>query len=456
MNLNRKALRWLYGELPELVAKGVLTPDAAQGIKIHYGDIGEGIGAGRIATIVMAIVGALLVGGGVILLLAHNWVDLSRPTRTVLSFAPLLVAQALAFYTLWTERGTAWREGVGIGLAAAVAASIALVGQTYHIYGELGSFLFVWMLLILPTIYFLNSSAVAAIYLAGITSWAGYAQWRQDDVLLYWPLFALALPHIWLAWRREPFGARAAWLGWAAAIALSVGTGIALEKALPGLWTVIYAAMFATMYLAGRHWSAEEDVGWWRRPFHAFGALGIVGHGLLLTYSWPWNDIGWHYYRWTDDYSKLASVADYLLLVVLLGGSLAFAVLAAMRRQREQLWFGVFPAVAVAAYLLSQGMDTHMPAVLLVNLYLLVLGIAVVVDGIRTTRLGLVNAGMLIVCTLIILRFFDSGFGFIERGIAFIVLGAGFLGTNLVFSRIMGKRKRERLKDEGEKQRAKK
>jgi uncharacterized membrane protein len=446
MSTNRKGWRWLYGELPGLVSAGVLAPEVAERLKAHYGEPGESWSAGRIAGIVMAMLGALLVGGGVILILAHNWADLSRPTRTVLSFAPLLVAQALAFYTLWTGRGTAWREGVGIGLATAVASSIALIGQTYHIHGDLGSFIFTWMLLILPLVYLLNSSAVAAIYLAGITWWAGYAQWRQDDVLLYWPLFALALPHVWLAWRREPFGPRAAWLGWTAVIALSVGTGIALEKTLPGLWTVIYAAMFATLYLAGRRWPAAEDVGWWRRPFHAFGALGIVGLGLMLSCAWPWKNIGWYYYRWTDNYSTLASIVDYLLLLVLLGSAVALAVLAAMRRQWEHLWFGVFPAVAVIAYLLVQSVDTEMPAVLLVNLYLLALGIAVVVAGIRAARLLLVNGGMLIACTLIILRFFDSDFSFVVRGVAFILLGIGFLGANLVFSRILGRQKRERLK----------
>jgi len=451
MNLNRQGWRWLHGELPGLVSAGVLTPEAAEKLKAHYGEPGEGWSAGRIAGIVMAMLGALLVGGGVILLLAHNWADLSRPTRTALSFAPLLVAQALAFYTLWTGRGTAWREGVGIGLATAVASSIALIGQTYHIHGDLGSFIFTWMLLILPVIYLLNSSATAAIYLAGITWWSGYAQWRQDDVLLYWPLFALALPHLWLAWRREPFGARAAWLGWAGCITLSVGTGIALEKALPGLWTVIYASLFAVMYLAGRRWTPSGEVGWWRNPFTAFGACGIVILGLMLSCAWPWDDAGWRYYRWAEEYSQFAAMADYLLLLALLGSAVALVVLAAVQKGRDRLWLGVFPAVILTGYLLAAFLQAEEPAVLLVNLYLLVMGIALGVAGIRNVRLGLVNAGMLVVCPLILLRFFDSDFSFVARGLAFIVLGAGFLGANLVAGRrLKGRRlKAEGGKDEG-------
>ncbi len=446
MASNRKGWRWLHGELPVLVSAGVLTPESAERLKAHYGEPGEGWSAGRIAGIVMGMLGALLVGGGVILLLAHNWADLSRPTRTVLSFAPLLVAQALAFYTLWTGRGTAWREGVGVGLALAVAAAISLIGQTYHIHGDLGAFIFTWMLLILPTIYLLNSSATAAIYLAGITWWAGYAQWRQDDVLLYWPLFALALPHLWLAWRREPFGPRAAWLGWVGCITLSAGTGIALEKALPGLWTVIYAALFATLYLAGRRWTPDEDVAGWRNPLPAFGSCGIVILGLMLSCAWPWDDAGWRSYRWTEGYSQLAAIADYLLLLALLGSAVALAVLAAVQKGRDRLWLGVFPVVVLTGYLLAAFVQAEEPAVLLVNLYLLVMGIALGVAGIRNARLGLVNAGMLVVCSLILLRFFDSDFSFVARGIAFIILGAGFFGANLVAGRRL---KGRRMKDDG-------
>ena len=42
------------------------------------------------------ILGAVLIGGGIILLLAHNWEQLGRPARVAVAFAPLVLSQALA------------------------------------------------------------------------------------------------------------------------------------------------------------------------------------------------------------------------------------------------------------------------------------------------------------------------------------------------------------------------
>jgi hypothetical protein len=39
---------------------------------------------------------------------------------------------------------------------------------------------------------------------------------------------------------------------------------------------------------------------------------------------------------------------------------------------------------------------------------------------------------MLVIAALALARFFDSDFEFVVRGIAFIVIGVGFLVTNLI------------------------
>ena len=100
----------------------------------------------------------------------------------------MAVGQLLALWGILSGRGsTAWREGIAILITAAVAASIALVGQTYHIPGDLGAFLLTWMLLILPLIYLLEASAPCVVYLAGITAWAGYEQGMGGHGVLFAP-----------------------------------------------------------------------------------------------------------------------------------------------------------------------------------------------------------------------------------------------------------------------------
>lgn len=81
--------------------------------------------------------------------------------------------------------------------------------------------------------------------------------------------------------------------------------------------------------------------------------------------------------------------------------------------------------------------EAHHPSIAqaLFNLYLFALGLGALVVGIRSNRLGRANAGLLALSALIIARFFDSDLSFLARGIAFIVVGAGFLTANVVMLR---------------------
>ncbi|HEX8898234.1 MAG TPA: hypothetical protein VF751_06015, partial [Chthoniobacterales bacterium] len=69
---------------------------------------------------------------------------------------------------------------------------------------------------------------------------------------------------------------------------------------------------------------------------------------------------------------------------------------------------------------------------LLLNFFLLALGVFTLLRGIRAGRAVEANLGMLVIAILATARFFDSEFEFVVRGIAFIAIGLGFLATNLV------------------------
>jgi len=434
--MNKKCLRWLYGELPELVSRAVISAETAEGIRRHYGEIDSGSGR-RVALTVCSVLGALLIGAGIILLLAHNWEDLARPVRTILAVAPLVVSQALGIWILWTGKtSSAWREGVGLAIALAVAAAIALVGQTYHVPGDLGHFLLAWMLLTLPVVYLLGSALPCVLYFAGITGWAGYQLSEHGYPVFYWLLLALAVPYLYLEARKNPYSPRSAGLGWALSLCLCGGIGLSMERCLPGLWTVVYSGLLATLYLVGKYWFGEAPAAG-QRPFLTIGALGIPVLALVLTFEDVWHEIGWHYYHYGEDYHSLAAWMDYALAAVLPLTAVGLLVTAFRRGKRDALVFGSFPVVVIAGFVLASGQVGLLAATLLMNAYLLVLGIHTIIVGIRRNRIGIVNGGMLMVTALIIARFFDSDFDFLVRGLAFIGIGAGFLVTNVILVKKM-------------------
>jgi hypothetical protein len=68
-------------------------------------------------------------------------------------------------------------------------------------------------------------------------------------------------------------------------------------------------------------------------------------------------------------------------------------------------------------------------------------GITGLAEGWRSGRLVRANAGLLALAGLAVARFFDADVSFLVRGLAFIVVGVGFLLTNLLLIR----RGRERV-----------
>ena len=79
------------------------------------------------------------------------------------------------------------------------------------------------------------------------------------------------------------------------------------------------------------------------------------------------------------------------------------------------------------------------------NLILFVLSILCIFDGARKIDLYNANVGMVTLCTLIILRFFDSELPLSARGVVFLVLGAGFLLFNLYLVKTKRKIKEEAI-----------
>jgi uncharacterized membrane protein len=190
--MNKNAIRWLYGELPGLVGLGVLTADDEKRLRGHYGDA-KPAPAGLIVFIGCAVLGALLVGLGIILLFGHNWEALPRSMRAALSLSTVVSGQIVAAWVLFKKPDSGFKEAAATFLSLMVGASIALIAQTYHMPGDTEGFLLTWMLLVAPVIYLMEASIPAALYLAGITAWVVLS--RDANAPWFWLLAAVPVPH---------------------------------------------------------------------------------------------------------------------------------------------------------------------------------------------------------------------------------------------------------------------
>lgn len=110
---------------------------------------------------VLAVLGGLLLGAAVIMLVAANWQDMPRLMRI-----------GLIFLLIWASYlGGAWRQSRGDRLlpsalyiigASSFGAGLALVGQMYHLSGDMSTAAIVWSLGVLASAFLLRAPVLAA------------------------------------------------------------------------------------------------------------------------------------------------------------------------------------------------------------------------------------------------------------------------------------------------------
>ena len=440
-----KFAQQLVGELPSLVSRNVIDAASAEALRRHYEPQARAT-ASRAASIglaISAILGGLLVGAGIILLIAHNWDDLSRPARAALALLPLVVSVALSGRTILRKmHSAAWREGCGVFWFLSIGASIALVSQTYHLYNDIAGFLLAWMLLALPLVYLLNSGAAfvgclacVVAYTIAVNSGGGWG-WREV-VHLRTPLLLLAttLPfYAWHVWRRRE-SLMVTWLSWAlaAAVLVMMPALIGFRLGFFGV-AICHGMMCVVFYLAGRCWFGESRG--WRSPFRSIGALGIALMAVSLTFPDGYQDL------WESAREGAGGNGNvWTFLAVIYPAWLLLAAFAIWRRKYFNWAAACFPVMLALA--LRMPLAEWMP--LLMSAYVLALGAFTLVSGVKRDSLFSMNEGAVLIAALVVIRFFSDDYSFVARGVAFIVIGCGFLAMNLF---VMGRRRKVKSQTE--------
>ncbi len=443
--MNRKQIDWLLNEIGLWNREGLISDETARELGARYALLRRD--SRSVALVILGSLGALLTGLGIISLLAANWGDLPRSARAVIAFLPLIIAYAAALYGILRRQcSPALCEPLGIFWGLSIGAGIALISQTYHLPGDMETFILTWMVLLVPVLWLTRSLGAVAGYSIGLLFWAGCVESRMGTGILYWPLSALALPLVIAVRRREPEGMRGLFMFWTLLASSIIALGMTLDKSLPGLWIIIYAAFFTVLLL----WGSLADstrLGFSARPLSLCGGGGLAVVLYLLCYEWPWRDIGPAHYRTAGGhYLWVAIVYDFTLTVLLFGIALvlflrwrrgaAGAGLTALERTTHTLWYAA-PMVTVVAYGIASCGDA-VPAeacALLLTLYLAVLSLLTLSAGIAARVLWMLNGGMLLFLALIIGKFFSEEYSFTLKGIVFILSGAIFFTVNLIFAR---------------------
>jgi len=444
--MNRKQINWLLGEIETWHIEGLIGADAALQLKSRYELVKKD--QRPVGLIILGSLGALLIGLGIISLLAANWGAIPRDMRAVISFLPLVISFSVALYgALKMDLSLALTEPLGIFWGLSIGAGIALISQTYHLPGEMETFILTWMILLVPVVWLTRSLGCVAGFYIGLLFWAGYVQNKLGTGILYWPLSALVLPVVMDVKRRSPTGMRGVFMSWSLLVSSIIALGMTLEKSLPGLWIIIYTSFFAVMLLWGTLSDrSESEV--WSRPLSVCGGGGLAVVLYLLCYEWPWEKVGPAHYRYGNGHHLWAAVIyDFSLTAVLLVVALILFFLwrkrasadsgcSVLTRRTSTFWFAA-PLVITVIYGIASYSSERTEALssLLACIYVAVLSLLTIAAGIGLRGLWMINCGMLLFLALVIGKFFSEDYSFTVKGIVFIVSGIIFFIVNTIFAR---------------------
>ncbi|EDP97616.1 DUF2157 domain-containing protein [Kordia algicida OT-1] len=406
--------------LPELVENGIITDEIAQNIKAYYAT-SEEAGSNKLFTI-FGILGATLVGLGIILIMAHNWDNFSKVTKLVCAFLPMILGQVVLGYSIFKDKSMAWKEAATAFLFFAVGACIALVSQVYHVSGDVESFLLAWIVLCVPLLYVTKSKTAVILHLIFITYFAIEAGYGRSTTIphLYFVLLALSLPRYYQMIQSKVPSAVTNILHWLFPLSVIIALPICIDHS-EGVGFLMYVLLFCVFYGIGQL-PYFKDKSLIQNGYRFLGSLGTIILLLILSFKYIWK----HEFDDVQFYSL-----EFLSCVILF--IIASILLYFNSKHQNFKMMNLFNFVFIVFGIIFMiGLFNAITATILVNILLFILGITAIKLGADTFHFGILNYGMLIIAALITCRFFDTNISYVMRGLLFVLIGAGFFATNYI------------------------
>lgn len=396
-DFNRRFASQLRQEAEAWQQDGTITAEQAQAILARYpADSPDSEAARRRQALVvgLSILGAVLVGLGIISFFAANWNEIPRGVK----LGALVVGVVLSYgagYLLWQRAGYA-AVGIALILLGCIiyGTGVHLIGQIYHVPVDHPNLTAFWFLGVLPLAYITRSLPV--MFLAII-------------------LFLVAV------------GFRLAyWLGQNAD-----ADGVILSS-------VAYLSLAMLAYAIGKTKSLYEEWEPFGGLFRAVGLLVAFGALYLLTFHEIHENAGQitgaDYRYWSLTYAASA------LAVALVAGLEWLRIRRGAGSVVDYIEIGAIVILLAASHVLIRvpvGWEALYPIVFNVLFALLALGL--MISGYLREQEGRVNLSLGLIALFVISRYFEYSITFLDASLVFVGAGVILLAGGFLLER--GRRK---------------
>lgn len=410
-NQSAKFRAALKNELPLWVEHGVISEAEARRLSDAYQLEALRAESSRLLSAVIFTVGGLLLGGGLLSLVAANWDELSRPLKLTILFAALLGFHTSG-YLLWQRAG--WRRlGEALLFAGCLVfgANIGLIAQTYNISGDWYGAFGAWAVGSLAVAWALRSWVIGLLALFTSFIWfTGFHNDGYDNISFLYPLAVAGtvLPLAMAAHSRVlNVGG---WLGILIAVCVFAGDDGSAKQLL--------LAMTAAGLLVWAVGNLHRLYGWRQELANSTAALGLTtlatGAYFLSLHA-----------VWEEAQARQLRVV-FCLTLLALALAAAIAVLLRARATAQRLAFGVLAVAVLLCGSVLLALDATRLDVLftiIANLAALLLAAIIIAIGIGEERRVPFWLGSVYVVLLVLSRFLEYETSLLLKAAAFLGCG---------------------------------
>ncbi len=393
---DRRFITQLPAEVADWRQDGLITEEQARALLARY-SLPEARAAARSRmAAILATMGVVAVGLGVILFFASNWAAIPKEAKLALMVIGVPAVYGAGYWLRYYKQYL--RVGTAIILLAAIlyGAAIHLVAQAYHIPVNHPNLVLVWFLGVIPLAYVTRSHSVLVLALILMLSAVGFRgqAWLED-----WDLIPFAGFPLYLVLGVALYG-----LG-KAQRQFELTRVYALPFELVGLLVA-----FAATYLLAFH-------EWWKE----YNYLGFDGAGARDGVS--------------AEFWGLFGVAAIVSALGLLAAGLS-------RYHQGLSWRGtLYEGLMMLALLVGASLVIFLPLrndifyPVVFNLLFLVGAVGLLFLGYMQGRELLVNLAVLFFALQVFARYFEFGFGLLDRSIVFVGAGVILLAGGFAMER---------------------
>ncbi len=426
-NLSTKFRAALRNELPIWIQKGIISQQTAEQLSNTYQLDNLRHESTRLLSAVIFTIGGVLLGGGVISLVAANWEAIPTPIKLALLFLALISFYAVGF-RLWQTHN--WRR-LGHALifcgCLVFGANIGLVAQIFHIssnwYGGFGA----WALGCVVMAWAVRSWIIGVLALGTSFVWfIGFQSDHEQSASFYPLILAIALfPLAWIIRSRVLYaGTLVGAITAACVLAGYHGSGRQL------LFTMAAGGMF--MWALGElHRSSE-----WRPEFAKITAG--FGLGLLAVAAYIWS---FHFLWYPSAFAAMRSLWAFLFFAL----SIAVSLVAWRRVEGSQLLLtaggllvgGILCVSSLLAGATANVMDGEFFFTATTNLAALILAAVIIGVGLIDERRLAFWLGSLYLVLLILSRFLEYETSLLVKSAAFLACGVAVIVAGITYEKYL-------------------